>query len=52
VNQLEEELGIPSQSPASSVIPNQQYQFQKKEKLSQYKGVYWNKKKSQMACSD
>jgi len=33
VNQLEEELGILSQNPASSVIPNQLYQFQKKRKV-------------------
>jgi len=41
VNQLCEELGIPSQNPTISAIPNQQYQ--KKEKKSQYTGVYWHK---------
>merc|ERR1712034_116299 len=40
VNQLCEETGIPVQNPTISAIPNQQ--CQKKEKTSQYKGVYWN----------
>merc|ERR1712034_33757 len=43
VNQLCEELGIPPQNPAISALPNQQYQ--KKEKTSQYKGVYWHRKR-------
>merc|ERR1712034_139736 len=43
VNQLCEEMGIPLQNPEISAIPNQQYQ--KKEKTSQYKGVYWHKQK-------
>jgi len=38
VNQLCEEMGIPLQNPA---ILNQQ--CQKREKISQFKGVYWNK---------
>merc|ERR1712034_9770 len=41
VNQLCEELEIPAQNPEISAIPNQQYQ--KKEKTSKYKGVYWHK---------
>merc|ERR1712034_80874 len=41
VNQLCEKLGIPLQNPTISAIPIQQYQ--KKEKKSQYKGVYWHK---------
>jgi len=43
VNQLCEELGIPLQNPETSAIPNEQYQVQKKEKTSQYKGVSWHK---------
>jgi hypothetical protein len=42
-NQLCEELGIPPQNPTISAIPNQQYQ--KKEKISQYKGVCWQKER-------
>jgi len=41
VNQLCEELGIPAKNPTISAMPNQQ--LQKKEKASQYKGVYWSK---------
>merc|ERR1712034_202842 len=44
-NQLCEELGISLQNPTISTIPNQQYQ--KKEKTSQYIGVYWHKQKKQ-----
>merc|ERR1711925_22474 len=43
VNQLCEELGIPPQNPTISAIPNQQYQ--KNEKISQYKGVCWQKQR-------
>merc|ERR1712034_205128 len=42
VNQLCEELKIPLQNPEISAISNQQNQ--KKEKTSQYKGVYWHRK--------
>merc|ERR1712034_102417 len=42
VNQLCDELEIPPQNPTISAIPNEQNQ--KKEKTSQYKGVYWNRK--------
>merc|ERR1712034_264991 len=41
VNQLCEELGIPPRNPTITAIPKQQYQ--KKEKSSQYNGVYWHK---------
>merc|ERR1712034_34880 len=41
VNQLCQELRIPLQNPAISAVPNEQYQ--KKEKTSQYKGVYFHK---------
>jgi len=41
VNQLCEELGIPPYNPTVSATPNHQYQ--KKEKISQYKGVTWHK---------
>merc|ERR1712034_33130 len=41
VNQLCQELRIPLQNPAISAMPNEQYQ--KKEKPSQYKGVYFHK---------
>merc|ERR1712034_264142 len=41
VNQLCEELGIPLENPEISAKPNQQYQ--KREKMSQYKGVYWHR---------
>merc|ERR1712034_14759 len=40
VNQLCEELEIPLQNPEISGVPNEQ--SQKKEKTSQYKGVYWH----------
>merc|ERR1712034_204366 len=40
-NQLCEELGIPLQNPEISARPNEQYQ--KREKTSQYKGVYFYK---------
>merc|ERR1712034_93921 len=43
VNQLCEEMRIPLQNPEISAMPNEQYQ--KKEKASQYKGVYWHKQK-------
>jgi len=41
VNQLCEESGIPPQNPAIGAVPNQQYE--KKEKISKYKGVTWHK---------
>merc|ERR1712034_115179 len=47
VNQLCEEMGIPPQNPEISAMPNQQYQ--KKEKTSQYKGVYWHREKNRCA---
>jgi len=40
VNQLCEDLRIPLQNPECNAMPNQQ----KKEKTSQFKGVYWHKK--------
>merc|ERR1712034_165138 len=43
VNQLCEKLSIPLQNPEINAIPNQQYQ--KKEKTSQYKGVYWHRER-------
>jgi len=43
VNQLCEELRIPHQNPQISAIPNLQYR--KKEKTSQYKGVFWRKER-------
>jgi len=43
VNQLCEELEIPLQNPEISMMPNQQYG--KKEKTSQYKGVFWHRKR-------
>jgi len=49
VNQLCEKLGIPLQNPEISAIPNQQYQA--KEKTSQYKGVYWHKKRKKWRAS-
>merc|ERR1712034_36033 len=42
VNQFCEELGIPPYNLGISAIPNQKYE--KKEKISQYKGVTWHKK--------
>jgi len=42
VNQLYKELEIPLPNPEISAMPN--YHSQKQEKLSQYIGVYWNKK--------
>jgi len=41
VNQLCEEFGIPQRNPTINAIPYEQNQ--KKEKTSQYKGVYWHK---------
>merc|ERR1712034_60131 len=43
VNQLCEKLGIPFKNPTISAMPNQQYQ--KKEPISQYKGVTWHKER-------
>jgi len=43
VNQLCEDFGIPQQNPELSAIPNEQ--SQKKEKISQYKGVTWHKQR-------
>merc|ERR1712034_81649 len=43
VNQLCEELEIPLLNPEISMMPNQQYG--KKEKTSQYKGVFWHRKR-------
>jgi len=43
VNQLCEELGISLQNPEISAIPNEQL-YQKRERTSQYKGVYWHRK--------
>jgi len=43
VNQLCQEFGLPPQNSEISAIPNLEYQV--KEKTSQYKGVYWHKKK-------
>jgi len=43
MNQLCDELKIPRQNPQISVISNQQYE--KKEKISKYKGVYWHKQR-------
>jgi len=43
VNQLCEQLGIPTQNPEISAIPNEPYQ--KKEKTSLYKGVHWYRKR-------
>jgi len=42
VNQLCEEFGILLQNPEISAIPKHQYQYQKKEKTSQFKGVSWH----------
>merc|ERR1712034_234911 len=41
VNQLCEEMEIPPYNPTISGRPDEQYQ--KKEKISQYKGVIWHK---------
>jgi len=41
VNHICEELGVPPQNPEISGMLNQQ--CEKKEKNSQYKGVFWNK---------
>merc|ERR1712034_255714 len=41
VNQLCEELGISPYNPTINSRPDEQYQ--KREKTSQYKGVYWHK---------
>jgi len=41
VNQFCEQLGISLQNPTIDAIPNEQYH--KKEKTSQYKGVYWHR---------
>merc|ERR1712034_306971 len=41
VNQLCEKLGIRTKNSSISAIPNHQYQ--KREKISQYKGVTWHK---------
>jgi len=41
INQLCEEFGIPLQNPELSAVPNEQHE--KKEKPSQYKGVYFHK---------
>merc|ERR1712034_237553 len=41
VNQLCEELGIPLQIPGVEHLPSEK--SPKKEKISQYKGVYWHK---------
>jgi len=43
VNQLCEESRIPPHNPAISGIPNQPYQ--KKKKMSKYKGVVWHEKR-------
>jgi len=43
VNQLSEEFEIPLLNRNIGAVPNQQYQ--KKEKTSQYKGVYWQKER-------
>merc|ERR1712034_206520 len=40
INQLCEEFGIPPHNPTISAAPNHS---QKREKISQYKGVYWHK---------
>jgi hypothetical protein len=45
VNELCKEFGVSSQNPGMSAIPNQQYQ--KKERTSKYKGVYWHKQSRQ-----
>jgi len=42
VNQICEELKIAPQNLTISAVPNEQYQ--KREKMSQYKGVYWHKR--------
>merc|ERR1712034_228001 len=44
-NQICEELRIPSQNPEVNAIPNEQYQ--KKEKTSQCKGIYWHREREQ-----
>jgi hypothetical protein len=49
VNELCQTFGIPLQNPEISAIPNQQYQA--KEKTSQYKGVYWHKKRKKWRAS-
>merc|ERR1711925_8799 len=43
VNQLCQESGIPPQNLEISAAPNQKYE--KKDKTSQYKGVYWHRQK-------
>jgi len=40
VNEICQEWGIPPQNPGISSMPSQQYQ--RREKTSQYQGVYWH----------
>jgi len=48
VNKLCEKFEIPLQNPGINGMPNQQ----QKKKTPQYKGVFWNKKKRKMVCSN
>jgi len=48
-NQLCEELGIPLQNPAISATPDEHNQ--KREKISQYKGVHWSRERKKWYVS-